>query len=99
MDKKGLIFVLAVLLLILSSVNLMVVLFESKDNFITGYPTSGEVGICINNPPSIETISNQNAIVNQLFTLQISTTTTAAQGSNYYDNTSLFDINNSGFIS
>ncbi len=55
--------------------------------------------LCSNNPPSITAIGDQQAIVDEEFTLQVNANT----GRNnallkYYDNTSLFDIDNRGYI-
>lgn len=58
--------------------------------------------LCTNNPPSITAIGGQKAVVGEEFTLQVSANPANPGGNNallrYYDNTTLFNINNNGYI-
>src|SRR3989344_6617138 len=102
MYKKGLIFTLAVLLLILSSVNLTVLLlFKQTDDNITGESLRpvGEASICLNYPPSIESIGNKTVDVGFEFGFQVNASSNdIGQNLEYFDDTFLFNINGTGFI-
>ncbi len=92
--KRGLILVLIVLLIVINLIHFAVI------TTITGQVTTeGNVSICIMRPPSIDSIPDQSATVSTAFTYQVGVTfygdnTTTA----FYDDTSLFNINQSGYI-
>lgn len=101
--KRRLITILAGLVLALSLLNftVMIILAPTSITPITGKATStqGNVSICIDAPPLITAIADQAVTVGTAFTLQV----TASDGDDstlaYYDDTALFDINQSGYIS
>ncbi|KHO50135.1 MAG: Dystroglycan-type cadherin-like protein [archaeon GW2011_AR9] len=61
--------------------------------------SSGEVQLCINRPPSITAIADQTGTEGTAFTLQVTATEPDGQTLTYYDNTSLFAIDQTGLIS
>ncbi len=97
--KRGLLLLLIVLLIVFSVVNFIIVTTTT----ITGKATdtaAGTASICISRLPAITAIADQTATVDTAYTLQVEV---KFQGSNtslrYLDNTSLFGINQSGYIS
>ncbi len=94
--KRGLILLLAITLVIINFFNFLTM------TTITGKATESTIGnatICIGRAPAISSISSQTATVGSLFTYQVEATFYGANTSiNYYDNTSLFTINQSGYI-
>ncbi|MEK6899714.1 MAG: hypothetical protein AABX05_01185, partial [Nanoarchaeota archaeon] len=105
-QKGGLAVVLIVLIILLTIVNILIisrVTLESQP-FISGGATSsqGTVSFCNNKPPSFS-INNQiiDAGEDEVFTLQVNASDPGGNNDtlNYYDNTSLFTINGSGYIS
>ncbi|MBS3123935.1 hypothetical protein J4437_04865 [Candidatus Woesearchaeota archaeon] len=105
MDKKK--ELILVLTIVLVAVNLLNILFFLLTNYegnnldLTGQATQvqGTSTLCINNPPSISAIADQSATVNSLFTYQVSASDVNDDLFTFSDNTSLFDINSSGYIS
>ncbi|MBI2151346.1 hypothetical protein HYU21_01315 [Candidatus Woesearchaeota archaeon] len=102
--KKELILVLTVVLIVVNLLNILFfVLTNSEGNSpdLTGQATQvqGTTTLCINSPPSFTVISNQNAIINTLFTYQVSASDANDDLFTFSDNTSLFEINSSGYIS
>ena len=70
---------------------------------LTGKATAqmqGTTSLCIAHPPEIESIPSQNATSGSVFTYQVNATFYGENSSNSFtDNTSLFNINSSGYIS
>ena len=91
--KKRPILVVVVLLLLLNLFNLMVI------TDLTGYLTQGIVSLCINRPPEITSIANQTANAGTAFNYRVNASDNESGALTYYDNTSLFNINSSGYIS
>ncbi len=60
--------------------------------------TSGEVLICIDNPPALTDISNYALYFGSAFALQVVASDEDDTSLTYYDNSSLFEINQSGYI-
>ncbi len=92
--KKELLLGIAILLLVLSLINSFLLL--------TGYATStatGEVSMCLNNPPVFLNLADQNAIISEPFTYQILAFDTNGDGISYFDDSFLFNISASGVIS
>ncbi len=99
--KRELIVVLVVLLIVLSILNFIVVTTLTP-GFLTGKATAsteGNVSICIDAPPSLTAIADQAATVSTEFTLQVTASDTDDTALAYYDDTTLFAINQSGYIS
>lgn len=92
-------YVLIVLALFSLSFNLFFTYSKTVINGEATVQNAGQASICINNPPTITAISAQSATVGSLFTYQVLASDTAGQTLTYSDNTSLFDINQSGYIS
>ncbi len=103
-EKRGLILLLIVLLLGINLVNITI-MYSAKFPFaktITGDASNsfGDIDICIARPPDALDIGDLSATAGQLFTFQANTTFYGTnQSISYFDNTSLFTINNSGYIS
>lgn len=97
--KRGLLLLLTVLLIIFSIVNFIIVTTTTITGKATG-TAEGTASICISRLPTITAIADQTATVNTAYTLQVEV---KFHGSNtsirYLDNTSLFTINQSGYIS
>ncbi len=95
--KKEVILVIVILLLVVNTISFFTVFT------ITGKATvasTGEVSFCLAKLPSISSIADQAATVDAAFTLQVQTTFYGANTStSYFDDTSLFDINQSGYLS
>lgn len=99
--KRGLILVFIVLLVVVNIAHFMVLNTIDK-TLITGEATGSSQGtssICIDKPPTITSIADQTATVDTAFTLQVSATDADDSTLTYSDNTSLFNINGSGYIS
>ncbi|MFH1276550.1 MAG: hypothetical protein ABIH82_05560 [Candidatus Woesearchaeota archaeon] len=99
--KKEWIALFVALLIVINIFNIIITLTitENKIGNLTGKVVQGQASICIVKPSSFEIIPNLNATVNQLFSYQINVTFYGNNSSvAYYDNTSLFNINQSGFI-
>lgn len=96
-NKKRLILALALLLIFLSVVNFYTAFT------ITGKATAvatGKASICIVKAPTITDIAAQTATVGTAYTLQVGALFYGTNTSiTYSDNTDLFDINQSGYIS
>ncbi|MEK6968792.1 MAG: hypothetical protein AABW48_00005 [Nanoarchaeota archaeon] len=96
-NKKRLILALALLLIFLSVVNFYTAFT------ITGKATAvttGKASICIVKAPDITSIAAQSATVGTAYTLQVDAVFYGTNTSiTYSDNTDLFDINQSGYIS
>ncbi len=96
-NKKRLILALALLLIFLSVVNFYTAFT------ITGKATAattGKASICIVKAPEITTIAAQTATVGTAYTLQVNAVFYGLNTSiTYSDNTDLFAINQSGYIS
>ncbi len=99
--KRELILLLATLLLVITILNFLVVLYTPIWPPLTGKVTStGEVNLCLGRDPLIDTIADQSATVDTAFTYQVGVTFFGDNTSiSYADNTSLFVINQSGYIS
>lgn len=95
--KRELILVIVILLLVVNTISFFTVFT------ITGKATvasTGEVSLCLAKLPSISPIADQTATVDTAFTLQVQTTFYGANTStSYFDDTSLFNINQSGYLS
>ena len=88
------ILLLTVLLVGISALNFIFI------TTITGKATEGTVNMCLGRLPSISDIPDQAATVNTAFTYQVGATFYGDNSSTkFYDNTSLFAINGSGYIS
>ncbi|MDO8656136.1 MAG: hypothetical protein Q7K45_02775, partial [Nanoarchaeota archaeon] len=103
-EKRGLIILLIALVLLINIINLMVMYSVElpSTQTITGKASNnfGDVDICIARPPDTLVIANQAATQAQLFTYQASTTFYGSNSSiTFFDNTSLFAISSSGYIS
>lgn len=98
-QKRGLILLLTIVLLTFSIINFILVTTTG----ITGRATNtaeGTASICISRLPSFTTIADQTATVETEYTLQVGVTFHGTNTSiRYLDNTSLFNINQSGYIS
>ena len=78
----------------------IITLTESRLGEITGKAVTGQASICIVKPGNFETIPHLNATVGEVFTYQTNIKFYWNNSSlAYYDNSSLFDINQSGYIS
>jgi len=75
--------------------------YQIKQNVITFKATAvGLVGLCVDNNPIIIPIDEQTAYINEPYTYDVNTTIPNDQNVTFYDNTSLFNINQStGLIS
>lgn len=99
------ILLLAILLLLVNIASFVVVFVNTTDSIsaptmAASASASGAANICIAKPSTIAAIAEQTAIIDTAFTLQVSATFFGANTSiAYSDNTSLFDINQSGYIS
>lgn len=93
---------LAILLLLVNILSFSVV-FVNIGETATGAASAtatGTASLCVSKPPTITAIANQAGTVGTAFTLQVAATFYGANTStSYFDNTSLFDINGSGYIS
>ena len=103
-QKKGLIAVLLGILILFNLVNLVIILQAAEEVIvdITGQATTaqGAISICIGKEPRITAIADQTATVSSAFTYQVNVSTaTSLSNRTFHDNTSLFDINQSGYIS
>ena len=98
-EKKWLIAL--VVLVSLSSVFFVYVFLNKYDTLTAGATAgTGEVSFCINNPPSITAIADQNATSGAAFSLTVTASDSdSGQTLSYADNTSLFAISSSGVIS
>ena len=90
--KRGLFFALALLLVGVSFFHLFLVVQHTSLTGKAVADDTGVVSLCINHPPSIETISDQDAVEGQAFSLQINASDADGNNLTYYDNTSLFAI-------
>lgn len=93
---------LAILLLLVNIISFSVV-FINIGEIATGAASAAATGtasVCIAKAPTITAIANQAATIGTPFTLQVPATFYGANTStSYFDNTSLFNINGSGYIS
>ena len=94
--KKGLFLTLAVILVSINLISFFVTFSITGDAVSSSTGTSS---ICINNPPTISEISDQTANESIAFTLNISTTDANNNVLTFFDNTSLFNIDQNGLIS
>ncbi len=95
---------LAILLLVLNLASFFVVFVNTgklaAPTTAASTTATGSASICIARTPTITAIADQTATVSTAFTLQVSATFYGANTSlSYADNTSLFAINQSGYIS
>jgi|SRR3989344_5319284 len=101
--KKRLIAVFALFLLVINIINFIILsVITNHSTSLTSDATSASSGqtlLCINAPPSITTIADQSATVGTAYTLQVTATDANNHSLSYIDNTSLFAINQSGYIS
>lgn len=98
--KRGLIAILVGVLILVNLVNIIVLTIKPMPGLkITAGATTGQAQICINHPPSITAIADQSGTVGTAFTLQADASDQDNHSLIYIDNTSLFDINQSGYIS
>ena len=96
--KKGL--SILVLVAALLAVNIFTFFTIPSITGETTGDTSGTVDLCIMKPPEITAIADQTATAGTAFTLQVQTTFYGSNSNiNYFDDTSLFNINGSGYIS
>src|SRR3989344_4394141 len=100
--KKRMMLLLAILLLLVNIISFSVV-FVNIGEIATGAASAtatGTASVCIAKAPTITAIANQAATIGTPFTLQVAATFYGANTStSYFDNTSLFNINGSGYIS
>lgn len=100
--KKRMMLLLAILLLLVNIISFSVV-FVTIGEKATGAASAtatGTASLCIGKPPTITAIADQDATANTAFTLQVNAAFYGANTStSYADNTSLFNINQSGYIS
>lgn len=99
--KRGLLLVLTVLLLAFSIIN-FIIFSTTTTTPITGKATNaaqGTASLCIGHPPTITAIADQTATNGTPYSLQVNV---KFHGSNtswrYFDNSTLFDINQSGYL-
>lgn len=85
-------FLLAVWLL------LLIIQLLSQLSTLTGLAT-GVLQFCVNNVPRIESPGTHHVTLGERFTLQINATDANNNALSFFDNTSLFEINGSGYIS
>jgi len=106
-EKSLVVAVLLVLLIVFNILNLVMIISTTEHiaekawKDLTGDVTlTATASLCIGQQPSITDINEQEATVDEAFTYQVvvSTLDTSANRT-YYDNTSLFAINQSGYIS
>ncbi len=99
--KRELILLLVAFLLVITILNFLVVLYTPIWPPLTGKVTStGEVNLCLGRDPLIDAIADQSATIDTAFTYQVGVTFFGDNTStSYADNTSLFVINQSGYIS
>ncbi len=104
-QKGGVVIVLVVFIIALTAVNIFIIsrVELNLQPFISGGATSsqGTVFFCNNIPPTI-IVNNQTVDVGEeVFTLQINASDPGGNNASlqYYDNTSLFAIDNNGYIS
>ena len=98
--KRRLILALAVILVLVNLFTMIIVV--TKTNVLTtrAVTSTGEASICIDKVPRIDTISDQTATVATEFTLRVGVTFFGSNTTTkYYDDSSLFNINQSGYIS
>lgn len=92
-QEKRVILILTVLLLLVSFIQTITVLTLTGRAVDTTTATMGEVLVCINKPPTINTtISRQRAHFNNEFTLQVNGSDPEGQTKTYFDNTTIFNI-------
>ncbi len=102
--KKELIAVVIGLIIVLNLVNIVIIV-GTADRLIwqgiTGKASAqGTASICIVRPPTITAISDRSATEGTSFTYQVETRFYGDNSSiNYFDNTTMFNINSSGYIS
>src|SRR3989344_3943442 len=99
--KKRTILLLAILLLLVNITSFCLV-FVTTDKPTTAALAiaTGTATMCNVRAPTISAIGSQTATVGTLFTLQVSATLYGANTSiSYFDDSSLFNINGSGYIS
>lgn len=89
---------MVLLIVLFTLVSLLNISLFSSEQSITGAANVGLATLCLNKPPTIVTIADQNATQGVEFILQISASDPENATLSYYDNTSLFDINGSGGI-
>lgn len=103
MTEKKAILILVNLFLITIAFQIYNFLQATDLSGLTGEATTSETGrvsLCFNNPPQITAIPAQTATKTQLFSYQVLATDVNPNTSlSYYDNTSLFNISESGLIS
>src|SRR3989344_3412413 len=100
--KKRMMLLLAILLLLVNIISFSIV-FVNIGEIATGAASAtatGTASVCIAKAPTITAIADQTGTIGTAFTLQISATFFGANTrTSYADNTSLFVINQSGYIS
>ncbi len=97
-SKRGLILILVVLIVLLNIVNFSLLTTTSYTGKATSTNT-GVVSLCLNSPPEITTVADQAATIGTAFTLQVTATDANNHTLTYFDNTSLFAISQTGYIS
>jgi hypothetical protein len=101
--KKELIIVFAALIIAVTLLSALIITSNAPAiHSPTGRATQsaqGVLSLCINNPPFINITADQTAVVDTAFTLQINASDANSNSLTFTDNTSLFAINSSGFIS
>jgi hypothetical protein len=94
--KKEMILAVTLLLIVVNLINFISILT------ITGKATAvatGTSSLCINQPPTVVAIIDQNATTGTLFSLQINASDPDGNALEYFDNTTIFNISSSGLIS
>ncbi len=103
-EKRGLVILLIALLLLINLIN-VAVMYTAKLPFtqhITGKASNsfGDVDICVARPPTIDAIPDQAGTADTAFTYQVGATFYGSNTSTtFFDNTTFFTINGSGYIS
>ena len=96
-SKRGLILILVVLIVLLNIINFSLLTTTSYTGKATTTNT-GVVSLCLNSPPEITEVTDQAATIDTEFTLQVTATDANNHTLTYFDNSSLFAINQSGYI-
>ena len=100
-SQKRLIITLIIAVICFIFLNLLLLFTLNPSLHLTGEAVSNNTGvasICINHPPTITSDSLQNAVIGTEYTLQL-TVSDNDSALTYQDNTSLFAISSTGYIS
>ncbi|MFH0840973.1 MAG: hypothetical protein V1865_03285, partial [bacterium] len=98
-NKKKIYLSLALLLLIINLINIFTIITITGKAVDLTSITSGTTSICINHPPTITVINNESSRHGFLYTQQITASDVESHSLIYSDNSSIFNISDSGLIS